>query len=159
MYIDSRNMAFLHFGTLAEVLDHLKDDKGGWLAGNYFTTIPSCGTCDVTPSAVILVAKLQHGVSIGAGSLVFDCTLNSSIQIGVSLCGHKGSFTGVHWQTFHRIKRRKSLEWRFTKKMIKSRIGVELGSNDGHFVMVVIWLLRMFTTSNMVALLKLFWSF
>ncbi len=43
--------------------------------------------------------------------------------------------------------------------LIKSKIGVELGSNDGHFVMVVIWLLHMFTTSNMVALLKLFWSF
>jgi hypothetical protein len=43
--------------------------------------------------------------------------------------------------------------------MIKSKIGVELGSNDGHFVIVMIWLLRMFTTSDMVALLKLFWSF
>jgi len=55
---------------------------GGWLAWNYFTAIPSYGTCDVAPSAVILVAKFQQGVSIGAGSLVFDCTLNSSIQIG-----------------------------------------------------------------------------
>jgi hypothetical protein len=26
---------------------------------------------------------LQQGVSIGAGSLVFDCMFNSSIQIGV----------------------------------------------------------------------------
>ncbi len=44
--------------------------------------------------------------------------------------------------------------------MINSKISVELGSNDGHFVMVVIWLLlHMFTTSNMVALLNLFWSF
>jgi fucokinase len=82
MYIDSRNMVFLHFGTSVEVLDHLEDDKGGRLTHNYFTPIPSCGTCDVTPFAVILVVELQHGISIGAGSLVFDCTLNSSIQIG-----------------------------------------------------------------------------
>jgi fucokinase len=70
MYIDSRNMVFLHFGTSAEVLDHLEDDRGGRLAQNYFTAIPSCGTCDVAPFVVILVAELQQGVSIGAGSLV-----------------------------------------------------------------------------------------
>jgi hypothetical protein len=29
MYIDSGNMAFLHFGTLIEALDHLEDDMGG----------------------------------------------------------------------------------------------------------------------------------
>jgi hypothetical protein len=52
-------MVFLHFGTLAKVLDHLEDDMGGWLARKYFIAIPSCGTCDVAPYAVILVAKLQ----------------------------------------------------------------------------------------------------
>ncbi len=91
MYIDSRNMVFLHFGTSAEVLDHLEDHRDGWIAWNYFTAIPSCGTCDVAPSAVIFVAELQQGVSIGAGSLVFDCTLNSSIQIGARCV-----VTGVH---------------------------------------------------------------
>jgi hypothetical protein len=79
MYIDLGNMVFLHFGTLVEALDHLEDDRGGWLAENYFISIPSYGTCDVAPSVVILVAELQHGVSIGARSLVFDSTLNSSI--------------------------------------------------------------------------------
>jgi hypothetical protein len=83
MYIDSRNMVFFRFGTLAEVLDHLEDDMVEWLARNYFTAILSCGTCDVAPFIVFFVAKLQQGVSIGAGSLVFDCTLNSSVQIGV----------------------------------------------------------------------------
>jgi hypothetical protein len=29
MYIDSRNMVLFHFGTLAKVLDHLEDYKGG----------------------------------------------------------------------------------------------------------------------------------
>jgi hypothetical protein len=29
MYIDSRNVVFLHFGTSVEVLDHLEDDRGG----------------------------------------------------------------------------------------------------------------------------------
>ncbi len=82
MYIDSRNMVLFHFGTLAKVLDHLEDYKGGWLAWNYFTTIPSCSICDVASSTIILVVELRHGVSIGTGSLVFDCTLNSSIQIG-----------------------------------------------------------------------------
>ncbi len=43
--------------------------------------------------------------------------------------------------------------------MINSKISVKLGSNDGHCVMVVIWLLLHMFTSNMVALLKLFWSF
>ncbi len=82
MYIDSGNVVFFHFGT-TEVLDHLEDDRGGWLARKYFTAIPSCGTCDVAPSVVILVTNLQQGVSIGAGSLVFDYMFNSSIQIGV----------------------------------------------------------------------------
>ncbi len=59
MYIDSGNVVFLHFGTLAEVLDHLEDDKGGWLARNYFTAIPNYDTYDVAPSPVILVADLQ----------------------------------------------------------------------------------------------------
>jgi fucokinase len=84
-------MVFLHFGTSAEVFDHLEDDRGGRLAWNYFTAIPSCGTCDVAPFVVILVAELQQGVSIGAGSLVFDCMLNSSIQIRVCCV-----VTGVH---------------------------------------------------------------
>jgi hypothetical protein len=91
MYIDSGNMAFLHFGTLIEALDHLEDDMGGWLVENYFTAILSCGTCDVAPFAVFFVAELQKGVSIGAGSLVFDCTFNSSIHIGVGCV-----VTGVH---------------------------------------------------------------
>jgi fucokinase len=91
MYIDSGNMVFFHFGTSAEILDHLEDDRGGRLARNYFTAIPSCGTCDVAPSAVILVAELRQGVSIGAGRLVFDCMLYSSIQIGACCV-----VTGVH---------------------------------------------------------------
>jgi fucokinase len=78
-------MVFFHFGTSAEVLDHLKDDKGGWLAWNYFIAIPSCGTCDVAPFAIIFVAELQQWVSIGAWGLVFDCMFNSSIQIGVDV--------------------------------------------------------------------------
>jgi hypothetical protein len=45
MYIDSGNMVFIHFGALIEVLDHLENDRGGWLAWNYFIAILSCGTC------------------------------------------------------------------------------------------------------------------
>jgi hypothetical protein len=55
MYIDSENVVFLHFGTLIEVLGHLNDDMGGWLAQNYFIAIPSYGTCDVAPFVIILV--------------------------------------------------------------------------------------------------------
>jgi hypothetical protein len=91
MYIDLGNMVFFHFGIAAKVLDHLEDHMGGWLAWNYFIAIPSCGTCDVAPSTFILVVKLQQGVSIGVGSLVFDCKFNSSIQIGAHCV-----VTGVH---------------------------------------------------------------
>jgi hypothetical protein len=63
------------------------------------------------------------------------------------------------FKSFSKDKEEEVLEVFFYKKMIKSKIVVKLGSNDGHFVMVMIWLLHMFTTINMVVLLKLFWSF
>jgi len=131
MYVDSGNLVFLHFGTSSEVLDHLEDDRGGRLARNYFTAIPSCGTCDVAPSAIILASDLRQGVSIGAGSLVFDCTLDSSIQIGARCV-----VTGVHSSNQSKTSKHVLLDshclWEVpvSGELVDSRVTLCCGIND-----------------------------
>ncbi|KAJ1299122.1 hypothetical protein BS78_01G507400 [Paspalum vaginatum] len=78
----SYDFTFLHFGTSAEVLDHLAGSYSGLVGRRHMCSLPETTACDIAATAVILSTKISSGVSIGEDSLVYDSVLCGRIRIG-----------------------------------------------------------------------------
>ncbi|KAG8073147.1 hypothetical protein GUJ93_ZPchr0006g43282 [Zizania palustris] len=78
----SYDFSFLHFGTSAEVLDHLAGSYSGLVGRRHLSLVPETTACDIAATAVILSSKISSGVSVGEDSLVYDSSLAGRVQIG-----------------------------------------------------------------------------
>ncbi|KAL6659949.1 hypothetical protein ACP70R_002071 [Stipagrostis hirtigluma subsp. patula] len=78
----SYNFTFLHFGTSAEVLDHLAGSYSGLVGRRHMSSLPETTACDIAATAIILSTKISAGVSIGEDSLVYDSSLCGRVRIG-----------------------------------------------------------------------------
>ncbi|XP_040377926.1 bifunctional fucokinase/fucose pyrophosphorylase [Oryza brachyantha] len=78
----SYDFSFLHFGTSAEVLDHLAGSYSGLVGRRHMSSIPETTACDIAATAVILSSKISAGVSVGEDSLVYDSSLSGRVRIG-----------------------------------------------------------------------------
>lgn len=78
----SYDFSFLHFGTSAEVLDHLAGSYSGLVGRRHMCLIPETTACDIATTTVILCSKISAGVSIGEDSLVYDSSLSGGVRIG-----------------------------------------------------------------------------
>ncbi|CAL4937285.1 unnamed protein product [Urochloa decumbens] len=78
----SYDFTFLHFGTSAEVLDHLAGSYSGLVGRRHMCSLPETTACDIAATAIILSTKISSGVSIGEDSLVYDSVLCGRIRIG-----------------------------------------------------------------------------
>ncbi|CAL4912201.1 unnamed protein product [Urochloa decumbens] len=79
----SYNFTFLHFGTSAEVLDHLAGSYSGLVGRRHMCSLPETTACDIAATTIILSTKISSGVSIGEDSLVYDSVLCGRIRIGL----------------------------------------------------------------------------
>ncbi|KAF7062519.1 hypothetical protein CFC21_069108 [Triticum aestivum] len=78
----SYDFSFLHFGTSAEVLDHLAGSYSGLVGRRHMCSVPETTACDIAATTVILCSKISAGVSIGEDSLVYDSSLSGRVRIG-----------------------------------------------------------------------------
>uniref|UniRef100_A0ACD5WV89 Uncharacterized protein n=1 Tax=Avena sativa TaxID=4498 RepID=A0ACD5WV89_AVESA len=78
----SYDFSFLHFGTSAEVLDHLARSYSALVGRRHMCWIPETTACDIASTAVILSSKISTGVSVGDDSLVYDSSLSGRVRIG-----------------------------------------------------------------------------
>lgn len=78
----SYDFTFLHFGTSAEVLDHLAGTYSALVDRGHMCWIPETTACDIAATTVILSSKISAGVSIGEDSLVYDSSLSGRVRIG-----------------------------------------------------------------------------
>ncbi|KAG9452659.1 hypothetical protein H6P81_005563 [Aristolochia fimbriata] len=75
-------LSFLHFGTSAEVLEHLSGTDSALVGRRHLCSIPATTVSDIAASAIILSSKIASGVSVGEDSLVYDSSLSNGVQIG-----------------------------------------------------------------------------
>ncbi|XP_062209612.1 bifunctional fucokinase/fucose pyrophosphorylase isoform X3 [Phragmites australis] len=92
----SYDFSFLHFGTSAEVLDHLAGSYSGLVGRRHMCSLPETTACDIAATAIILSTKISAGVSIGEDSLVYDSLLCGRIRIG-----SQSIVVGVNIREFH----------------------------------------------------------
>lgn len=78
----SYDFSFLHFGTSAEVLDHLAGSYSGLVGRRHMCSLPETTACDIAATAIILCTQISSGVSIGEDTLVYDSVLSGRIRIG-----------------------------------------------------------------------------
>ncbi|KAL6847537.1 hypothetical protein ACP4OV_022563 [Aristida adscensionis] len=78
----SYDFSFLHFGTSAEVLDHLAGSYSGLVGRRHMCLLPETTACDIAATAIILSTKIAAGVSVGEDSLVYDSSLCGRVRIG-----------------------------------------------------------------------------
>ncbi|XP_044983239.1 bifunctional fucokinase/fucose pyrophosphorylase isoform X1 [Hordeum vulgare subsp. vulgare] len=78
----SYDFSFLHFGTSAEVLDHLAGSYSGLVGRRHMCSVPETTACDIAATTVILCSRISAGVSIGEDSLVYDSSLSGRVRIG-----------------------------------------------------------------------------
>ncbi len=72
------DLLFIHFGTTAEVLDHLTRSWDGWMARR---ALAECGAgADVT--AVVCASALGPETVVGMGSLVHTSRLGDGVRVG-----------------------------------------------------------------------------
>ncbi|XXG77730.1 hypothetical protein AAC387_Pa08g1827 [Persea americana] len=95
------DLSFLHFGTSAEVLDHLSGSNSGLVGRRHLCSIPATTVCDIAASAIILSSKIAPGVSVGEDSLIYDSSLSGGIQIGSQsiVVGVNIQGDGEYWPT------------------------------------------------------------
>ncbi len=74
----SPELAFLHFGTQAEIVDHF---AGAWQGRLGRRLHARCGP-DAARDAVILESRLDERVAVGGASLVLGCELGSGWAVG-----------------------------------------------------------------------------
>ncbi|XP_025798584.1 bifunctional fucokinase/fucose pyrophosphorylase isoform X1 [Panicum hallii] len=92
----SYDFSFLHFGTSAEVLDHLAGSYSGLVGRRHMCSLPETTACDIAATAIILSTKISSGVSVGEDSLVYDSVLCGRIRIG-----SQSIVIGVNISEFH----------------------------------------------------------
>jgi len=73
------DMAFIHFGSTAEILQHLHRLAGHGLASR---VLAECGSA-VEPSALIYCSELSAAAAVGMGSLIYGCRLGRGAIIGM----------------------------------------------------------------------------
>ncbi|OEL29849.1 Bifunctional fucokinase/fucose pyrophosphorylase [Dichanthelium oligosanthes] len=81
-HLQHYDFSFLHFGTSAEVLDHLAGSYSGLVGRRHMCALPETTACDIAATAIILSTNISSGVSIGEDSLVYDSVLCGRIRIG-----------------------------------------------------------------------------
>ncbi len=72
------DMVFLHFGTTAEILDHLGRQ---WFGGLTSRILAEEGP-RVSPDAHLLETALHHDAQVGWGSLLYGCRFGAGASIG-----------------------------------------------------------------------------
>lgn len=72
------DMVFLHFGTTAEILDHLGRP---WFGGLTPRILAEDGP-RISPDAILLETALHHDAQVGWGSLLYGCRLGAGATIG-----------------------------------------------------------------------------
>ena len=75
---DAREMAFLHFGTTAEILEHYGRP---WYGGLLRRLMAEDGPL-AAPDALIVESELHHDARVGGGSLVCGCRLGEGADVG-----------------------------------------------------------------------------
>uniref|UniRef100_A0A0E0CU43 GHMP kinase N-terminal domain-containing protein n=1 Tax=Oryza meridionalis TaxID=40149 RepID=A0A0E0CU43_9ORYZ len=81
----SYDFSFLHFGTSAEVLDHLAGSYSGLVGRRHMSSIPETTACDIAATAVILSSRIRIGSqSIVVGVNIHELHGNRSQIISTS---------------------------------------------------------------------------
>ena len=74
----AEDLLFVHFGTTAEVLDHLATSWNGELSRRILV---ECGG-GVDATASVLASRLGDETVVGRGSLVYGCRLGDGVRVG-----------------------------------------------------------------------------
>jgi len=77
-YRELPRLRFLHFGTSAEVLDHLFDD---WLGMRAEHVLSACGP-GVAPGVIACNSDARRAGRVGAGSLLLDSRIGPRAEVG-----------------------------------------------------------------------------
>jgi fucokinase len=91
------DLQFIHFGTSAEVLDHLTRLWGGRLARRILAE----GSSSVGASTVVCASRLGERVCVGEGSLIYGCSLDSPVNIGNRCLVMGLDVEGTVWRVPH----------------------------------------------------------
>ena len=78
VHCEASTLTFIHFGSSAEVLQHLTRPWGGMLSRRILS---ECGP-GVDPSATACASDVEHTTTVGKGSLLFGCHLGPDVRIG-----------------------------------------------------------------------------
>ncbi len=78
VHSEASNLTFIHFGSSAEVLQHLTRPWGGMLSRRILS---ECGP-GVDPSATACASDVESTTTVGKGSLLFGCHLGPDVRIG-----------------------------------------------------------------------------
>ncbi|KAK3148584.1 hypothetical protein QOZ80_3BG0296840 [Eleusine coracana subsp. coracana] len=78
----SYDFSFLHFGTSAEVLDHLAGSYSGLAGRRHMCSLPETTACDIAATSIILSTRISAGVSVGEDSLIYNSLFCGRVRIG-----------------------------------------------------------------------------